>query len=260
MARANLHKGIAKREAGRFFNRQSHPTFRIDPEGDQQPSAHIGAINRCLLVAHSAPPDLPASFAARFGDAIHNYRCALDHVAWQLVLHGARWPLPDERTERQVQFPIYDTAASFRKEKGRRLPGVERSAVNFIEARHNYVRGKATNDALMALADLSNNDKHRTLHLFASVFRTLKSEVTFERCEPLSWENPTGKLPPLKAGTVLARFSYRVIGLDHKVGMNLTPQVQIVIEDGRDFSEMLEGIAVEVRQILTAAEIVAAVT
>jgi hypothetical protein len=258
LARANLHKGIAGREAGRFFNRHTAPTFRVEPEGDERPPYAIGAVVACRMVVDTAPPDLPASFAARFGDAIHNYRCALDHVAWQLVLHGSRRPLP-EKERFWVQFPIYETEAGFRSNVARRLPGVDSAAVRFIKARHRYVRGNATNDALLGLARLSNDDKHRDLHIFLNLFGTLESHVTFTHAEPVSWENPPIR-PAIQPGAVVTHFSYRITGSDPKVKMNLQPTAQVVIEDGRDFSEMLEGIRREVTEILNAPQILAAVT
>ena len=259
LKRANLHKGIANREAVRFFNRHPGPTFRVKPEGDQEPSAAIGSINACRLVVETAPPELPASFAARFGDAIYNYRCVLDHIAWQLVLHGSSWPLPDKRAENSVQFPIYDASGDFTDKMASRLPGVHRDALDFIEARHKYVGGKATNNALLGLARLVNDDKHRQLHLFSSLFRTLQTNVRFERCEPLTWDNPPVR-PALEKDAVVAHFSYLVTGRNFKVKMNLTPAVEIVDEHRRDFSEMLEGIRVEVTEILNAPEIHAAVS
>ena len=258
LRRANLHKGIARREAVRFFKRHPAPTFRIEPEGDQEPSGVIDSINRCRIVLERGLPDLPDSFAARFGDAIHNYRCVLDHIAWQLVVHGASWPLSEnERTS--VQFPIYSAERGFDSSRPRRLPGVPDPAVSFIKARHNYVGGNATNNALLAIAALSNDDKHRALHVFLSLFRSLQSDVTFTSCVPVTWGGPSLR-PAVKTGAVVTNFSYRVLGANPKMEMKLTPEVQIIIEDGRDFSEMLEGIATEVTEILNAPEIVSAVT
>lgn len=259
LARANLHKAVARRETRRFFNRCPDPAFRIEPEGDEDASSlAVGAVHRCRLVVEADLPDLPGSFAARFGDAIYNYRCALDHVAWQLVGHGSSWPLARRETF-GVQFPIYSTDTDFAANRERRLPGADKAAVDFIEARHQYARGNATNDALLGLASLSNDDKHRELHVFLALFKTLETHVTFTRCRPLSWENPARR-PALKAGAELARFSYRITEQDPEMKMELRPQAQIVIEDGRDFSEMLEGIAREVREILDAPEILAALT
>lgn len=258
LQRANLHKRIAKREAVRLFNGHPNPTFRIDPQGDQDLT--VGAINRANIVYDGEGIEIPDSFAARFGDAIHNYRCVLDHIAWQLVCHGRSWPLPSEWAENQVQFPIYNTKRVFDNNvRTRRLVGVDNAAVSYIKTRHGYVRGQATNNGLLAISALSNNDKHRTLHVFLNFFRTLETDITIEGAVPVTWENPPVR-PEVKKDAVVTCFSYRVLDADFKMHMNLRPEVQIVIEDGRDFSEILEGITVEVTEILYAPEIIAAVS
>jgi hypothetical protein len=257
LARANLHERTARREAVRFFNSHPAPAFGVEPEDNFDPSDAVGTVKRGRLIFKTAPPELPASFSARFADAIYNYRCVLDHIAWQLVRHGSSWPLP-KGARNLVQFPIYDTTNAFTSNQGRRLPGVNKAALRFIKARHKYVGGNATNNALLGLARLCNDDKHRELRLFNSVFRTIETGVTFTRCEPISWDNPPQR-PRLEQGAVVALFSWRITGPDPKVQMKLTPAVQIVDEQWRDFSEMLQGIKTEVTEILDAPEILAAV-
>jgi len=255
--RANLHARIARREARRFFDRHPDPTFGVKPEGDKP--LVIGSIHPCRLILTSDTPELPASFAARFGDAIYNYRCVLDHISWQLVRHGANWPLKDDRAESLVQFPIYDMLTAFDTNVARRLPGVPKTTTDYIKGRHKYARGKATNNALLGLARLVNDDKHRELLFFLSLFKSLEANVEFTRCLPVTWDNPTRR-PALKKDAVVTRFSVEITGNDPKMKMNLRPEAQIVDKHGRDFSEMLEGIRGEVTEILNAPEIVAAVS
>jgi hypothetical protein len=256
--RANVHTGIAKREARRFIYRQATPTFRIEPKDDMG-DLGVGDIFEREIVLTSSADDVPASFAARFGDAIHNYRSALDHIAWQLVLHGAK-PSLSARAANRVQFPIYDTRDSFRSQRAERLPGVNSTAVAYIEARHLYVGGNATNYALLGLARLSNDDKHRSLHVFVGLLRTLQSQVTYTHCRPITWENPPGGPPELKDGAIVTRFSCEVTAPNPKVEMELRPQAEISIENGVEFSAALESIRAEVAEILDAPEILAAVT
>lgn len=259
LKRANLHAGIARREAVRFFRRHPQPTFHAEDKREgTEVTRHVGDVIEYRIVVTTAPPELPESFSARFGDAIHNYRCVLDHIAWQLVRHGTRWPLNKKEAVR-VQFPIYLAKADFLGQIGDRLPGVNADAIRFIQERQGYVGGKASNLALLGLKELSNDDKHRSLHLFLSLFRNMASEATFIRCVPVEIRNPAVR-PELKEGAVMTHFSYRVTEPDPQVVVEVRPTVQIVIEDGRDFSEMLEGIRGEVTAILNAPEIIAAVT
>jgi hypothetical protein len=258
LARGDSHRAIARREIRRFFNHHPNPTFKIEPEGQLQ-TVNVGDVLRMAIVVDQGIPDLPASCAARFGDILHNYRSVLDHIAWQLVRHGSSWPLPDESAETAVQFPIYSTAQRFEKGLARRLPGVDPVAIDYIRQRYQFDGGgNPTNDALLGLANLSNDDKHRSLHASVGVFKFLETNAEFTRCVPQMWANPPGR-PGLKPGTEVARFEVVVTGSNPKMSMKIAPTVQVVIEGWADMSEMIEGLRKEVREILNAPEIVAAV-
>lgn len=259
LARGDSHRAIARREIRGFFNRHPHPTFKVEPKGDRE-ALNAGDIWRGSIVVDQGVPDLPASFAARFGDIVHNYRCVLDHIAWQLVRHGSSWPLPDEAAESRVQFPIYSTAQRFENGLPGRLPGVDATAIDYIRQRYQFdAGGNPANGALIGLAALSNEDKHRSLHASLGVFKFLKTNVEFTRCLPRRWANPPGR-PSLKSGTEVARFEVIVTGPNPKMKMKIAPTVQVIIENWADMSEMIEGLRVEVRDILNAPEIVAAVS
>ncbi len=259
LARGDSHRAATRREVRRFFNRYPHPTFKVNAEVDPR-SLTIGDIYRGRLVVDRGYPVAPISFASRFGDILHNYRSVLDHIAWQLVLHGSSWPLPDDWAEARVQFPTYDTPDLFDKNVARRLPGASPAAIDYIRERYQYDTGaNPTNNALLALAKLSNEDKHRSLHASVGVFKTLKSNVAFIRCLPLEWHSPPGR-PALKSGTEVAGFACRITGPDPKMKMKVSPTVQIIIEDWADMTEMIEGLRGEVREILNAPEIAAAVS
>jgi hypothetical protein len=259
LARGDSHRAITRREIRRFFNRHPDPTFKIEPESDLGGVA-AGDVWQASIVVDRGVPDLPASFAARFGDILHNYRGVLDHIAWQLARHGSRWPLKDDRAENAVQFPIYDTRPLFEKNLARRLPGVDPAAINYIRQRYQFdAGGNPANDALLGLAKLSNDDKHRSLHASVGVVKTLQSNVTFIRCLPRHWANPPGR-PALKPGTKVTHFSVIVTGPNPEMKMEIGPTVQVIIEGWADMSELIEGLRGEIREILNAPEIVAAVS
>src|SRR5262249_44444361 len=77
LARGDSHRAITRREVRGFFKRHPDPTFKVKPEGDLD-RVNVGDIWRASIVVDQGVPDLPASFAARFGDVLHNYRCVLD--------------------------------------------------------------------------------------------------------------------------------------------------------------------------------------
>lgn len=253
LARGDTHRAITRREIRRFFNSHPDPTFKVEPEGNQ--SLGVGDIYRARLLIDQGVPDLPPSFAARFGDILHNYRSVLDHIAWQLVRHGTSWPLPDERAETAVQFPIYDTADQFDRRIGIRLPGVDTAVTDWIKDRFQYDAGaNPTSNALIGLARLSNDDKHRELHATTGVLKTAQSNVTLTRCVPLYWRNPAVR-PTLQSGSVVAHFAVRVTAPDPKLQIQIGPTVQVLIEGWADMTEMIEGLRREVREILDAPQI-----
>jgi hypothetical protein len=252
LERANLHAGIARREARRFFRRYPEPICGIDPESESRPSPSVGEIFHLKIVVESGWPDLPLHFASRFGDAIHNYRCVLDHIAWQLVSHGATPPSNlGEWARRRVQFPIYDAEKAFDQNVSGRLPGVDKTIVAFVKSRHEYVGGQPTNDALLSLATLSNDDKHRTLVVIAAALLNARTQITFTRCKLITARNPPAR-PAVKDGAVLMLLECRATGLNPEVRVKFQPTFHIALEGGAGFGDVLAEIAREVTQILNA--------
>src|SRR5262249_4018917 len=71
---------------------------------------------------------VPSTLSLLIGDAVHNLRSALDHLAWQLV--EANGDTPTTKTA----FPIYKTLAKYTTESTRRVKGMDPAAVNLIDA------------------------------------------------------------------------------------------------------------------------------
>lgn len=99
------------------------------------------------------PPEIPAIT----GDAIHNLRCTLDHLAFHLVQVGIAFgETPPEKWE-DIQFPIFPSLKSYEAGKGRRIQGARREAVEAIDALKPYKGGC---EPLWLLRRLDNTDKH----------------------------------------------------------------------------------------------------
>jgi len=97
---ANLKLGRANRHA-EGFNREVRIFFDKKPYlllPNAQPD--IGKYSYRIKVRREFPTD---SLGLVLGDAIHCYRSALDHVAWQLAL-GYSPNIPDGDT--RTQFPV----------------------------------------------------------------------------------------------------------------------------------------------------------
>lgn len=78
---------------------------------------------------------VPGPTAMCLGDAIHNMRATLDHLAYQLVLLGGKVP------SRSTQFPIARTAAKYPEVRDRCLAGAASKAAAIVDAVQPYADG-----------------------------------------------------------------------------------------------------------------------
>jgi hypothetical protein len=99
------------------------------------------------------PPPSPM-LGVRAGEFAHNLRAALDYLAHRLAIL-------DGGTETRTQFPISDTPAGFQQRRPKDLEGVNDAHAARIERLQPYNGG----GWLRVLRDMTNIDKHRTLHV-----------------------------------------------------------------------------------------------
>jgi len=107
----------------------------------------------------SSVPVMPNDLDLRIGEVLYNYRCALDHLVWQLAL--SKGNQPDEHNE----FPIFNNADKYEKAKVIKLHGLSPDAIAVID-RFQPFQCVLPNDYwwyLWYLYRLSNADKHRQL-------------------------------------------------------------------------------------------------
>jgi hypothetical protein len=113
--------------------------------------------------------DIPPENLVIIGDALHNLRSALDHLAYQL-------PLAPGKLRGRIQFPIVESANKYKKIRGS-VVKFRKDAVKALDALEPY---KGGNDLLWSLHSLDIIDKHRLL-LTASVTNTARSMTPAER-------------------------------------------------------------------------------
>jgi len=111
--------------------------------------------NKIFYISEMA--DIPAEILLTTGDAIHNLRSALDHIAWRLYESGQ---FRISANVRQIDFPIYDSPEKFEAEFPRIIKGSPKLVEHAIRATKPYKRG---NDDLWILHRLDAIDKHRLL-------------------------------------------------------------------------------------------------
>jgi hypothetical protein len=108
-----------------------------------------------MTVSALWPPEPPSMFGVRVGEIAHNLRSALDYLVYQLAR------LDSGNFVSGTQFPIEESAKGFRSRSKRCLAGIDRPHIAAIETLQPYNSGQWAR----VLRDLSNQDKHRTLHI-----------------------------------------------------------------------------------------------
>jgi hypothetical protein len=126
---------------------------------------HYDAKSHCIIISVvEIGPVFPPVCGLLLGDVVHNFRSALDHVAWALYKRGTTPNLSPAR-EAKVYFPIYDDRVKFNRSLKRKLPGVTRADIAKVRACQPYHAPKRLRrqHVLWVVDELSRLDKHRTI-------------------------------------------------------------------------------------------------
>jgi hypothetical protein len=108
-----------------------------------------------------ALPDKAEEWGLLIGDAIHNLRCALDHIWWALAIkHLEREPTEQEASS--IQFPILKPGGNWDPGNHTGWVGAEATEIAAEAQPHNGLDGGEIHP-LAVLRVLSNADKHRVI-------------------------------------------------------------------------------------------------
>jgi hypothetical protein len=122
----------------------------------------FNADENCFDVSIASVREPPRRLGLILGDAVDNFRSALDHVAWRLAGHGR----PGARPRSRARFPIVNSPAAFRRaEIQDTISQIDVTHIETIERLQPY-RQVFTNDLLHPLAALramSNRGRYRLL-------------------------------------------------------------------------------------------------
>jgi len=181
------------------------------------------------FLTRAEPESSPLHLGVIVGDFLHNLRCVLDQLVWQLVvLNGGK---PGDHN----QFPIFDTPDAYKKKAGRYLRGVAADHRALIETFQPYHVGvEARYHNLAVLRDLSNIDKHRFVHPVVIVGEGDTSEVRFTELEVTT--NALFRLEHYITHTLFERFE-RLFPLPaHAVDNVITNAVHDAVAASMDLS------------------------
>lgn len=103
-------------------------------------------------------------WAVLFGDALHNLRCALDHMVYALAIHETGAEPPDD--DKILAFPVCSDSSHFAQSRYR-IRSLSTTTQAAIERAQPYNRPKPGRwfAPIWWLAQLNDVDKHRLAHL-----------------------------------------------------------------------------------------------
>jgi hypothetical protein len=207
-------------------------------------------------IDHISP--LPVEWSLVIGDALNNYRAALDHMAWTVV-----WRNPPSRVrEGDVMFPHYEIPAKFDGNLGRRLPGVDQKVIDIIKQYQPFSPGPAS-DTITALIELNNIDKHREIRPVIGQmlgqqqmsYEATNFSVRHVELFPGSGPGSGNETLAYKPDTHLVDvFGVRKVGGEPDVTMKFEGSYGIAFENGRWAIDVLDGLETAVGAILDEVE------
>jgi hypothetical protein len=169
LERAKTHVEQLRAEMIEAGGGEADPPIPVRREFDKE--------SRSVVSYIESLPEVRKEWGLVIGDAVHNFRCALDHLWWQLALRNLRRE-PTRKEARDIQFPIYGVEADFWG--SRYLKHVSSDAAKEANAFQPYSTPQAglppvpaafavTFHPLAVLNSLSNTDKHQVVHVTYAV-------------------------------------------------------------------------------------------
>lgn len=212
--------------------------YAISHEIDSETGDDIVRFNRI-----DQPPRLIAQL---IGDCLHNLRCVLDHLVYDLAIAN-RGTLTDEES-RETMFPIFISPDGFNARGLRRIRYVSLAVQTIIQSLQPYHTGDAAiTHWLWLLEQLQNIDKHRALLLAVSAQHGV--DATFPplcRIQYIQFRSADLSIPN-------AEFArYRVVSTQDgaRMKMDAKPIIDITINNrpaqGREIVDLLKRIRLHI--------------
>jgi hypothetical protein len=257
LERARVHIKILRSEIGVKADEQT-ASLTVSRAFEPQSSAIIWRIQTVIQVRDH--------WSLIVGDAAHNLRCALDHLAWQLAIKHFKGVEPTNPVViRQIQFPVV-------VERNRWPDHMNRKYMDAADAQKledfqpfnlgPISRSKGQLHALETLAGfggLDNIDKHREIHITeVAPFQTTigGSGMFFTDCTYLPGPQGTPQLiagppgDPPEPGNEILRLPVIKTGPNPDVNFNATQTAYVAIRGTWNVLEALDAMDQGVDAIL----------
>lgn len=204
--------------------------------------------------------ELPLRLGLLVGDAVHNYRSALDQLVFELAFMGSRGGTrPPGVSLEKTMFPGSETRSNFEGSyvQTTLLAGLTQKHRAQLKRFQPYRGGKLPPPhPISRLMDLSNDDKHRLTQPTLICPTDILLEIAFEDmrdCVPgrgqETWnEKILGR--PLKPDTEIVRFPIRKTGPKPHVKVRGQIRTFIGFQDGTTPEDQLTRIGAYAREIV----------
>ena len=206
--------------------------------------------------------ELPLTLPALIGDAVHNFRSALDHLVFELTFTdsagGSR--LPRGQTLERTMFPDSDSLTNFEgiHVQTRLLAGLTQKHRAQLKRFQPYRHRKRTTTThpVRLLIDLSNYDKHRLVQpvlMCASDIYVEVLESEMRDCHPAAnpdWRSDLVLGVPLEPETEIASLSIEITGPQPQMKVKGTKTLFVGFRNGEGVLDALERMGAYAREIV----------
>jgi hypothetical protein len=188
--------------------------------------------NGIIHLSLSFPEPVPIRFGPMLGDAIHNIRTAIDHLAGAAAALSGVGPAG-------ISFPISRSAAALKDAIGKDLKGVPDKFVEIVEQIEPYKGGKG--HILYELNQLDRMDKHRLLLPTIAVSTRSRAffyvgepgQPNYRQVGPPAFEIEQDVFPALEPGnTVIEAIITRGPATPPEANLYFGPTFQIRFDKG----------------------------
>lgn len=211
---------------------------RVLVDYKQELGCHLVYVEIAELPSHEA---VPVAI-----DALHEFRCVLDYIAWQLVLRERKGVEPSEQEARDIAFPICDDP---RRLTGMQVMGyVGKDAAKELRLHQPHMPslGAPHDPALLSpLRDLDNFSKHRLLMVRGHSFGS--GDFPF-RFDPPITRMRTASVPQAQSSPYHGGFPLRhpLLFLYADPATGDTADLKVEIDPQPTFRPVMEGFGVEI--------------
>ncbi len=231
LARARKHQQAVNHHVRRFLET---PPYTVRDEIDPK----TGEQHWCVNGEPRVPDD---SISVLAGDCLYDFRCTLDHLAYQLgVLSGMKRP-------DRIMFPLFDSADNFLINGFWRVNELRPEIIaRIVMSQPCYGWNSHFNLALCALESLSNIDKHRHLNVLAASL----GGMMWHPGSPVNGGRGFIYEGPVENGTVVASFPPEEVKVQFSVIYSIAFGESRPMPGGGDVSRVLLSIDSAVWHVL----------